>query len=108
MVPYLVSIGMAYMIGMVSGGNFPYVLKITIMTIGLHLLYFLVFYTGAVLAVLLTGNLFTGALGFAGIMSYGLILAAAVTYMNDRFFPYPQCKSPAVYLLVVVTGCCIC
>ena len=34
-VPYLVSIGMAYMIGMVSGGNSPYVLKITIMTIGL-------------------------------------------------------------------------
>nr|WP_317360561.1 DUF6449 domain-containing protein [uncultured Blautia sp.] len=93
-VPYLVSIGMAYMIGMVSGGNSPYVLKITMMTIGLHLLYFLVFYTGAVLAILLTGNLFTGALGFAGIMSYGLILDAAVTYMNDRFFHTLSARAP--------------
>lgn len=93
-VPYLVSIGMAYMIGMVSGGNSPYVLKITMMTIGLHLLYFLVFYTGAVLAILLTGNLFTGALGFAGIMSYGLILDAAVTYMNDCFFHTLSARAP--------------
>ena len=93
-VPYLVSIGMAYMIGMVSGGNSPYVLKITMMAIGLHLLYFLVFYTGAVLAILLTGNLFTGALGFAGIMSYGLILSAAVTHMNSRFFHTLSVESP--------------
>lgn len=93
-VPYLISIGMAYLIGVVNGGNSPYTLKITMMTIGLHLLYFLVFYTGAVLAILLTGNLFTGALGFAGIMSYGLILDAAVTYMNNRFFHTLSAKSP--------------
>ena len=93
-VPYLISVGMAYMIGMVSGGSSPYVLKITMMTIGLHLIYYLVFYTGAVFAILLTGNLFTGVLGFAGIMSYGLILDAAVTYMNDRFFHTLSVKSP--------------
>lgn len=93
-VPYLISIGMAYMIGTMSGGNSTYAPKIMVMTIGLHLLYYLVFYTGAVLAILLTGNLFTGALGFAGIMSYGIILDSAVSFMNGRFFQTLSASSP--------------
>lgn len=110
-VPYLISIGLAYMIGIMSGGKSPYVFKITMMTIGLHLLYYLVFYTGAVLAILLTGNLFTGALGFAGIMSYGEIVNAAISFMNDRFFYTLSSHEPSFFsqyaspIVVYVDAC---
>ena len=48
--------------------------------------YFLAVYGAGILAVLLTGNLFAGILGFAALMAYGPVLYLTYTELNDRFF----------------------
>lgn len=86
LVPYLIATGITYLIGILNGGNSTRVLPTMAIAIGVNVLYFLVFYAAAVLAVMLTGNLFTGVLGFAGIMSYGIIIKFAYSGLNSRFF----------------------
>lgn len=86
LVPYLIATGITYLIGILNGGNSTKVLPTMAIAIGVNVLYFLVFYAAAVLAVMLTGNLFTGVLGFAGIMSYGIIIKFAYSGLNSRFF----------------------
>ena len=86
LVPYLIATGITYLIGILNGGNSTKVLPTMAIAIGVNVLYFLVFYAAAVLAVMLTGNLFTGVLGFAGIMSYGVIIKFAYSGLNNRFF----------------------
>lgn len=86
LVPYLIATGITYLIGTFNGGNSTKVLPAMAIAIGVNVLYFLVFYAAAVLAVMLTGNLFTGVLGFAGIMSYGIIIKTAYSSLNSHFF----------------------
>lgn len=86
LVPYLIATGITYLIGIFNGGNSTKILPAMAIAIGVNVLYFLVFYAAAVLAVMLTGNLFTGVLGFAGIMSYGVIIKFAYSGLNSRFF----------------------
>ena len=52
---------------------------------GIHILFFVVIYSAAILAVLLTGNLFTALLAFLGMMSYGWLVYMAYQMLNDRF-----------------------
>lgn len=86
LVPYLIATGITYLIGIFNGGNSTKILPAMAIAIGVNVLYFLVFYAAAVLAVMLTGNLFTGVLGFVGIMSYGVIIKFAYSGLNSRFF----------------------
>lgn len=86
LVPYLVSVGITYLIGIGYHGVSAQSGVQALAAIGMNILFFLELYVFAILAILLTGNLFTGILAFAGFMSYGWIVYGAYFYMNNMFF----------------------
>lgn len=86
LVPYLLNVGITYLIGVVYHGVSAQSGAQVIAAIGMNILFFLELYVIAILAILLTGNLFTEFLAFAGFMSYGWILYGAYYYMNNMFF----------------------
>ena len=71
LVPYLVSVGITYLIGIGYHGVSAQSSFQALVAIGMNILFFLELYVFAILAILLTGNLFTGLLAFLGFMSYG-------------------------------------
>lgn len=85
LLPYLVCVGITYFVGIGCGGGSPQAVKALGAAVGINLLFFLVLYSAAVLAVQLTGNLFTGIMGFAGLMSYGPLVYMAYTQLNHQF-----------------------
>lgn len=86
LVPYLLNVGITYLIGIAYHGVSAQSGAQAAAAIGMNILFFLELYVIAILAILLTGNLFTGFLAFAGFMSYGWILYGAYYYMNHMFF----------------------
>ncbi len=86
LLPYLLSVGVTYLIGIVYHGVSAASAMYTFVAIGMNILLFLECYVFAILAVLLTGNLFTGVLAFLGFMSYGWIVYTTYSYMNESFF----------------------
>lgn len=86
LVPYLFSVGITYLIGIGYHGVSAQSGAQALAAIGMNILFFLELYVFAILAILLTGNLFTGILAFAGFMSYGCIVYGAYFYMNNMFF----------------------
>lgn len=86
LLPYLLSVGITYLIGFAYHGVSAASATYTVTAIGMNILLFLELYVFAILAVLLTGNLFTGVLTFLGFMSYGWIVYTAYSYMNNNFF----------------------
>lgn len=85
-VPYLLSVGITYLIGIGYHGVSAQSGFQAIVAIGMNILFFLELYVFAILAILLTGNLFIGILAFTGFMSYGWIVYGAYHYMNNMFF----------------------
>lgn len=85
-VPYVVSVFLAYVVGVGYQAVTSIAIKSMGISVGLTALYFLIMYEAAILAVLLTGNLFMGILGYAGLLSYGYIFQLTFQGMNDRFF----------------------
>lgn len=85
LVPYLVSVGITYLIGIGYHGVSAQSSIQALVAIGMNILFFLELYVFAILAILLTGNLFTGLLAFLGFMSYGWIVYGAYFYMNNMF-----------------------
>ncbi len=86
LIPYLLSVGVTYLIGFGYHGVSATSGMYAVTAIGMNILFFLELYVFVILAVLLTGNLFTGILVFFGFMSYGWIVYTAYSYMNSRFF----------------------
>lgn len=84
--PYLLNLLLALLAGAVKG-TFPE--GAVSMAFGAflnHIVFFLVFYHVAILAVMLTGNLFTGAMAYAAFLSYGFIIKEVFIGMAERFF----------------------
>lgn len=86
LIPYAICLGLALAVGGFSGAVTGAVVNGALYQAAVTLLFFLCFYGTGILAILLTGNLFIGALGFGGLLSYGPILYWVYTSLNDRFF----------------------
>lgn len=86
LIPYVLNLLLTLAIGLVYGAVNQTALSILVIHTLLAVIYFLAIYGAAVLAILLTGNLFTGALGFMTLMFYGPILYMTFTRLNYRFF----------------------
>ena len=86
LIPYIINVLFTLAVGFFYGGVDQTALGI----IGAHslldVIYFLAIYGAAVLAILLTGNLFMGILGFMALMFYGPVLNMTFIQMNGRFF----------------------
>ena len=86
LIPYIINVLFTLAVGFFYGGVDQTALGI----IGAHslldVIYFLAIYGAAVLAILLTGNLFMGILGFMVLMFYGPVLNMTFIQMNGRFF----------------------
>lgn len=85
LLPYLVSVALTCLVGAVYGGFSEQTAATLFQAMGIHILFFVVIYSAAILAVLLTGNLFTALLAFLGMMSYGWLVYMAYQMLNDRF-----------------------
>ena len=66
LLPYLVSVALTCLVGAVYGGFSEQTAATLFQAMGIHILFFVVIYSAAILAVLLTGNLFTALLAFGG------------------------------------------
>ena len=86
LIPYVLNLLLTLAIGLVYGAVNQTALSILVIHTLLAVIYFLAIYGAAVLAILLTGNLFTGTLGFMTLMFYGPILYMTFTRLNARFF----------------------
>lgn len=86
LIPYVLNLLLTLAIGLVYGAVNQTALSILGIHTLLAVIYFLAIYGAAVLAILLTGNLFTGTLGFMTLMFYGPILYMTFTRLNARFF----------------------
>ena len=86
LIPYVLNLLLTLAIGLVYGAVNQTALSILVIHTLLAVIYFLAIYGAAVLAILLTGNLFTGTLGFMTLMFYGPILYMTFTRLNYRFF----------------------
>lgn len=86
LIPYVLNLLLTLAIGLVYGAVNQTALSILAIHTLLAVIYFLAIYGAAVLAILLTGNLFTGTLGFMTLMFYGPILYMTFTRLNSRFF----------------------
>lgn len=86
LIPYVINVLLTLAVGFFYGGVDQTVLKIVGAHTLLNLIYFLAIYGAAVLAILLTGNLFMGILGFLALMFYGPVLNMTIIQMNGRFF----------------------
>lgn len=86
LIPYFFSLLLAYAAGAAYGAMTFMALKTSLIMTGFHLLYFLVFYETAALAVLLTGNLFTAVLGTVGLLVYAPALRTVQYMLNSLFF----------------------
>lgn len=85
-IPYLLCLALALVTGALSGAVTGMILQKAFCQAVAAILFFLCFYGTGILAILLTGNLFMGALGFGGILSYGPIVYAVYVSLNNRFF----------------------
>ena len=84
--PYLLSVLITLGVGGVYGALSPRIFMAAGLQVLFAVVYFLAVYGAGILAVLLTGNLFAGILGFAALMAYGPVLYLTYTELNDRFF----------------------
>ena len=86
LIPYVINVVLTLAVGFFYGGVDQTVLKIVGAHTLLNVIYFLAIYGAAVLAILLTGNLFMGILGFFALIFYGPVLYMTFVRMNERFF----------------------
>ena len=85
-VPYLINLLLALLAGAVKGTFPAHAVSLALGAFLTHMVFFLVFYHVAILAVTLTGNLFTGAMAYAAFLSYGFIIKEVFISMSERFF----------------------
>lgn len=86
LIPYLISVGITYLIGFGYHGVSATSGVSALTAVGMNVLFFLELYVLAILAILLTGNFFTGTLAFLGFMTYGLIVFGTYQYLKGIFF----------------------
>lgn len=84
--PYLLNILITLLVGGVYGAFDVGTLKAAGLQAAFAAVFFLAVYGAGILAVLLTGNLFAGILGFGAFIAYGPILYLTYTRLNYRFF----------------------
>ena len=84
--PYLLSVLITLGVGGVYGALNSRIFIAAGLQALFAVIYFLAVYGAGILAVLLTGNLFAGILGFMALMAYGPILYLTFTKLNYRFF----------------------
>ena len=84
--PYLLNILITLLVGGVYGALDAGNLKAAGLQAAFAAVFFLAVYGAGILAVLLTGNLFAGILGFGAFIAYGPILYLTYTRLNYRFF----------------------
>ena len=84
--PYLLSVLITLGVGGVYGALNSRIFIAAGLQVLFAVIYFLAVYGAGILAVLLTGNLFAGILGFMALMAYGPILYLTFTKLNYRFF----------------------
>lgn len=84
--PYLLSVLITLGVGGVYGALNSRIFIAAGLQVLFAVVYFLAVYGAGILAVLLTGNLFAGILGFVAFMAYGPVLYLTYTQLNDRFF----------------------
>lgn len=85
LIPYLAAAALTCLVGAVYGGVSDGAAVTLFQTMGIHILYFLIIYGVSVLAILLTGNLFTALLALLGMMSYGWLVFTVYNALNNRF-----------------------
>lgn len=85
-VPYLLNLLLALLAGAVKGTFPAHTVSLALGAFLTHMVYFLIFYHVGILSVMLTGNLFTGAMAYAAFLSYGFIIKEVFISMAGRFF----------------------
>lgn len=85
LLPYLGALALTCLIGGGYGGFCENTTATLFKAMGIHILFFLLIYSISILALLLTGNLFTALLAFLGIMTYGWLVSSAYSMLNNRF-----------------------
>ncbi len=86
LIPCLLNLLISFGIGGVYGAIDLSALEAARIQILFAVVYFLAVYGAGVLAVLLTGNLFAGILGFIALVAYGPVLYLTYTRLNYHFF----------------------
>lgn len=86
LIPYALNIGLSFLAGVVKGAVTKESLFAAAGAFITFTVFFLLFYHLAILAVLLTGNLFTGVMGFGAFLSYTIIVNEAFISLTQRFF----------------------
>lgn len=86
LIPCLLNLLISFGIGGVYGAIDLSALEAAGIQILFAVVYFLAVYGAGVLAVLLTGNLFAGILGFIALVAYGPVLYLTYTRLNYHFF----------------------
>ena len=85
-VPYLVNLLLAYVVGMVHGIFRGSMVRLSLQTFCYHLLFYLMIYLVVVLAMLLTGKILLGCLGSVVLCFYGPVLDLLLQGMATSFF----------------------
>ncbi len=85
LVPYLISLLLFFLVTVGYSQNKGLMISQAFSYMGMNLAYYLLIYTVAVLAVMLTGNLLSSLLGFAVLSFYG-VAVQIVNWMYHRYF----------------------
>lgn len=86
LIPYALNLAMTLLAGAVKGAFTGACLTAAAGSFVTNIVFFLLFYHLAILSVLLTGNFFTGVMGFGCFAMYALIVKEAFIALNERFF----------------------
>lgn len=85
-VPYIINLILFFIVGAANGLVTGYAFKVAGVAFVLNLIGFLLIYSIAIIAIMLTGNLIVGMLGIAVFMFYGPVLLLINNVMQQTFF----------------------
>ena len=85
-IPLFLNVGIGLLIAVFSKGINVYVLKSALWFFVYHLIYFLLFYSTAILAIVLIGNLVVSFLGMGILFTYQSVMWAIVVAFKETFF----------------------
>lgn len=86
MVPLLLNVGIGLLIAVYSKGFTGFVLKSALWMLLYHLVYFMLFYGTAILAIVLIGNFVVSFLGMGVLFAYQSVMAFMVKVFKSSFF----------------------
>ena len=85
-IPLFLNVGIGLLIAVFFKGITIYVLKSSLCFFMYHLIYFLLFYSTAILAIVLIGNLVVSFLGMGILFTYQSVMWAIVVAFKETFF----------------------